>query len=209
MLSVELGVADGRYVCYGIGERKRDQKCEALELGTTMPAPISAAEARATCDYAVRVVQALGLDRGIFHIEIMLTKDGPRLIEANPRLIGGTGPRMLWHGCGINIYELLIAIFLGQPPASPPAWHTAVTSRFLGCAVPSVMPHFDLGAWQRARGDGLAECVVYRDAGECLPALQSNHDYFGHLIARADTPEAACLLADQLVDALAHATGLH
>ncbi|MBI2343680.1 MAG: hypothetical protein HYV02_05070, partial [Deltaproteobacteria bacterium] len=89
----------------------------------------------------------------------------------NPRLIGGTGPRMLWHGCGINIYELLIAIFLGQPPASPPAWHTAVTSRFLGCAVPSVMPHFDIAAWQYGQGDGLAECVMYRDAGECLPAL--------------------------------------
>ncbi|MBC7386716.1 MAG: ATP-grasp domain-containing protein [Cryobacterium sp.] len=40
-------------------------------------------------DYTKRALDALGIRWGAAHTEIMLTKDGPRLIESSPRMIGG------------------------------------------------------------------------------------------------------------------------
>jgi len=39
-------------------------------------------------EYAQNVLSALGLNEGLAHSEIMLTKTGPRLIEVNPRISG-------------------------------------------------------------------------------------------------------------------------
>jgi biotin carboxylase len=51
------------------------------------------AEAGILKDYAARVLDAVGMRYGTSHIEIMLTKDGPRLIEIGARPHGGGHPQ--------------------------------------------------------------------------------------------------------------------
>jgi biotin carboxylase len=92
MLSVEAGISKGEFVVFTIGERKRYSKNEAIELGTTVPAPISIDEWNEVSKYAELLTRSINFEYGIFHIEVMLTKEGVRLIEFNPRLMGGTLP---------------------------------------------------------------------------------------------------------------------
>lgn len=47
---------------------------------------------RALIDYALKTVRALGITDGPVHGEYMLDKDGPVLIEANCRVMGGSAP---------------------------------------------------------------------------------------------------------------------
>ena len=47
---------------------------------------------RALIDYALKTVRALGITDGPVHGEYMIDKNGPVLIEANCRVMGGSAP---------------------------------------------------------------------------------------------------------------------
>jgi hypothetical protein len=122
LVSVEVGMFDGRPLHYVISSRHRGRADEVVELGCSMPARLDPATWRACEDYAVRVCRTLGLDLGIFHLEMIVTADGPRLVEANPRLMGGAMPILYERFTGQSIQDHLIALHLGSPlpvPALP------------------------------------------------------------------------------------------
>jgi biotin carboxylase len=122
LVSVELGMIDDRPLHYAISGRYRARADEVVELGSSMPARLAPAMWRACEDYAVRVCRALGLDLGIFHLELIVTADGPRLVEVNPRMMGGALPILYERLTGHSIQDHLIALHLGSPlpvPALP------------------------------------------------------------------------------------------
>jgi biotin carboxylase len=122
LVSVEVGMLGGRPLHYVITGRYRGSADETVELGGFMPARLDPATWRACEDYAVRVCRALDLDLGIFHLEMIVTADGPRLVEANPRLMGGAGPILYERYTGHSIHDHLMALHLGSPlpvPALP------------------------------------------------------------------------------------------
>jgi hypothetical protein len=113
-----------------ISGRVRAAQDEVIELGAFMPAAISADEETRCFDYASRICEAIGLDHGIFHIEMILTERGPVLVEANPRLMGGIMPSLYHRLTGTNIHEYLISIHLGEPPPDRlPVARSCVTTR--------------------------------------------------------------------------------
>ncbi len=113
MVSLELAAANGNFYPLAVCDRARDKTDETLEIGSTMPSELASEKIKEINTYGIEVVKALGLNIGIFHLEIMLTAKGPILIEANPRLMGGGGPRLLSLALDKNIYEILIDIHVG------------------------------------------------------------------------------------------------
>ncbi|EHD6028065.1 ATP-grasp domain-containing protein [Vibrio parahaemolyticus] len=114
LVSVELGVWDSNYHSFCISGRFRWADDETVELGSYIPAQMSSNEEEECIEYAKKVCEALGLDLGIFHIEVMYTNDGPRLIEVNPRLMGGGLPLIYKTAKGKSISGALIDIFTGN-----------------------------------------------------------------------------------------------
>lgn len=184
LISVELGMIDDRPLHYMISGRYRGRADEVVELGGSMPARLDPATWRACEAYAVRVCRALGLDFGIFHLEMIVTADGPRLVEVNPRMMGGALPILYERLTGHSIQDHLIALHLGSPlsvPAVPEARVVSTHKLIAGRAGAIVAG---------ARFDWLAEHaphIVYLDlelltpgractAGETLGRFQLVHD---------------------------------
>lgn len=117
--SLELaGLASGAKVPLILVRRKTGRDDPVLEMGSTVPAPLSAEDRRAAGDYAVAVAEALGLDIGIFHIELIMTDRGPRLVEVNPRIAGGAIPDLIRTATGVDPFELLVRVHAGESPVS-------------------------------------------------------------------------------------------
>jgi hypothetical protein len=167
-----------------ISGRYRGGSDEVVELGGFMPARLSRDTWRACEEYAVEVVRALGLDVGIFHLEIIVTADGPRLVEVNPRMMGGALPILYERFTGHSMQDHLMALHLGSPlpvPALPE--RRVVSTHKLNAARAGVVA-------DGARFDWLAEHaphVVYLDtellqpgractAGETLGRFQLVHE---------------------------------
>lgn len=175
LVSVELGMLDGRPLHYVITGRYRGSADETIELGGFMPARLDPATWRACEGYAVRVCRALDLDLGIFHLEMIVTAGGPRLVEANPRMMGGAGPILYERYTGHSIHDHLMALHLGSPlpvPALP--WGRVVSSHRLNADRDGVIAAGARFAWLAE----YAPHIAYLDTELLVP---------GHVVAAGKT----------------------
>lgn len=94
--------------------------------------PYSTAAYRSLLEYAHGVLDALGVRFGPAHTEIMMTADGPRLIEANIRIHGGGQPRFCEAATGDSQVGRVVRYCTGQRHF-PPGFtlHRAVRCVFL------------------------------------------------------------------------------
>ncbi|MFZ5964435.1 ATP-grasp domain-containing protein [Thalassococcus sp. BH17M4-6] len=67
-------------------------------------------------DTARLACRAVGMDRGVAHVEIRVCPDGaPVVVEVNGRLPGGAIPELIESCTGRNLFELHCASFVGTP----------------------------------------------------------------------------------------------
>lgn len=206
MISAEVAAFDGHAIVIGLSSRRRARHNEIIELGSTMPPAISAEDDAAARAYALAVTRAFGLDIGLFHIEIMLTPKGPRLIEANPRLAGGALPAAFSRSLGTSMFEMLLDIHVGEPmslPNTPPTPLTMV--RFASRDGGTVAEH-DLG-WIRDYDSHVVEFQFTARPGQYVPPISTNLDYIGTMMLRADTPARADELADEILERMSRSVG--
>jgi len=114
MVSVEV-VHDGATpVVFMISGRERSKSDELIEYRIDMPAKISPQEWQLCENYTLSIVNAVGLSHGIFHIELMITSEGPILVEINPRIMGSYMPFLYQNLTHSNISEWLALIHTGE-----------------------------------------------------------------------------------------------
>ena len=89
--SVEAFSFDGQHMIAGINEETNAEKnvfTEFLEIAHQIPANLTESEREAVAAFVCRVLDGLGITDGPTHTEIILTKNGPRLIETHTRIAG-------------------------------------------------------------------------------------------------------------------------
>lgn len=139
---------------------------------------------------------AVAFGTGLTHTEVMLTAQGPRLIEINARLGGDLIPYLASHATGIDVGRVAVCVALGDRPAvpSPPA---AVTARidFLypdrPCVVGSVERRDHLP-------EGVVEAVALAGPGQELALPPDSHvsGRFGYVICTASSAAACAAVAE-------------
>lgn len=115
MVSVEVAHDGLMYNAFMISGRGRSSQNELVEYRIDMPALLTEAEQKLCHEYTISVLSALGLNHGIFHIELILTKSGPVLVEVNPRIMGSYMPILYNNVTGNNIFRWLADIHSGVP----------------------------------------------------------------------------------------------
>ena len=134
MVSVEIGIRGDETHVFMVSGRQNTEIDECLPMGFFMPANLPLSDYTQCVDYAERVCRVLGLTFGLYHIEIIMTADGPILVEANARLMGGIMTRVyrIVTG-GYPIEDALLRLHLGQPigTSQPKARCTALVRRFI------------------------------------------------------------------------------
>lgn len=87
-ISVEVIVADSRARVVAMTDKVLLDPPVFYEIGHTVPASLDP-QAEAACrEVAVQALEAIGYDFGAAHVELMITDDGPRLVEVNCRARG-------------------------------------------------------------------------------------------------------------------------
>jgi biotin carboxylase len=179
LYSVEVACDASRAVPLVSAGRKRGLENHILELGCTVPSGLPGDLDAELCEYAGLVCQALGLDLGIFHVEVMLTAGGFRLIEANPRITGGALPDSISAVADRNLFEILVDLFLGEPAPSPLRLSAAASHSFLVAADSSIVRE-DLPAdWFEEFRSRIHSGHASVAAGARVERMRGNFDSFG------------------------------
>jgi biotin carboxylase len=180
MVSVELVVVDG--VSHHVAISGRFPIVAPLrENGGFLPSHLDADASAAVVDAAKQAAAALGVERGVLHIEVKQTPAGPRIVEVNGR-VGGIVPTMLRRlgGPPLITWALRIALGLDVGPIEPIVADTAIAFYYVwlppvGDFVVREIKGFD--AVQRlAQVD---QAWLNRQAGERVSSREGG--MFGHL----------------------------
>ncbi|WP_166352627.1 ATP-grasp domain-containing protein [Phytoactinopolyspora limicola] len=191
-VSVEAVTVDGRTTVVGITDKSLTAPPACVESGHMFPAALDPAVAREAAGFAAEALAAIGFTHGLSHVEVMLTPDGPRVVEINPRQAGGYIFDLVHLVTGTHPLEMLVELALGRMPDLDGGGVVALgrpvpgVGRPLSAAVYFVMSPRD-GVVDRITGVEQigADPFVYRwelDAPGPVRRPRDNDAYIGHLV---------------------------
>lgn len=88
-----------------------------VEMGHIQPATLTENEKREIDNVVIAAINAIGIDNSASHIEVKLTKEGPKIIEIGARLGGDyISSYLVKYSCGIDMDLAAIQVALGENP---------------------------------------------------------------------------------------------
>jgi len=149
--------------------------------------------------YADSLLDAVGLDFGATHIEMLVNEEGPWLVEINPRLVSAQIPFQLGYAFGRSLYPALIDLHLGRDLDD---WQAAQAERF--CAIrwlvaerAGVIGQIELPP---AALPGVCRVVVFRKAGDPVRPPLHNGDRIAYVMATGASQGEAEARAEAFLD---------
>lgn len=112
--SVEAFSLHGEHTVVAITEKQKDPE-HFVELGHTVPAPLPTQQENQIKAYVVSVLNALGITDGPTHTEIILTEQGPRIVETHLRNGGDEIDTLVKLTTGIDLNKLWVKQVSGLP----------------------------------------------------------------------------------------------
>lgn len=167
-----------------------------VEMGHSQPSSLPESDQAAIRILTGQAARALGVTDCAVHAEIMLTLDGPRMIEFGARLGGDfITTDLVPLSTGVDMVKALIDLSCGQRPDLTPTRSAASAIRFLTGS--------DLGgdvdaAVETARHmEGVADVHVLQGGG--TSTVHSSADRAGQVIAVGDTPDEATATCESVL----------
>ena len=119
LLSIEVLVSDGHCIELGATDRQLGPLPNFCEVSYTFPVLLPKAVAAAMLDTVQTLASHLQIAQGFLHVEFIVTGDGPKLVEVNPRLGGGLLAHMMSDCLTVPVSKLLTLSALGALDAIP------------------------------------------------------------------------------------------
>ena len=186
----------GRHQLLGINEKRMFAPPSfAIQGGCFQP---YGAEFAAIRDYVFAALDAVGFDCGAAHTEIMLTSEGPRLVEINPRLVGARIPRLMSYALGRPVHQDLIDLHLGRDLRGAPQQQerrVAVT-RWIVASQTGILDAIVLPSWRDAR---IRDVALFKQPGDWVRQPFENADRLGYVMVACASRAEAEQLAERFV----------
>ncbi|MFD8368985.1 ATP-grasp domain-containing protein [Streptomyces hygroscopicus] len=144
-----------------------------------------------------RFLNTVGLTDGNSHTEVIVTSDGPRIVESHNRPGGDSIPRLVLLATGVDLADLAVAVPLGltDVPHKPPLRRGAAIRFWVGQPGTVV-------ATPRLPERALSQCeevVFTARPGQRTTEVLHSFDRLGFLITHDATADKAAERAEQLV----------
>lgn len=140
--------------------------------------------------YVCQILDLLQFDWGAAHTELLMTENGPSLVEVNPRLVGAQIPHLLGYAFDRSIYADLIDLHLGLPwtelRALKPRWFSA--SRWIMADRPGTLQSMTLPETDDLRIRRVTWC---KQPGDPVRLPLHNGDRLGYVMTVGRTQAEA------------------
>ncbi|MFH8562012.1 SDR family oxidoreductase [Streptomyces sp. NPDC017988] len=198
-LSVESFSVAGRHTVLAI--TGKDNGDGVVALGHVVPAELSQGETAAVAALTCRMLDAVGLVEGPAHTEVILTADGPRVVESHNRCAGGHINELVDTVHGVDLERLTYRLALAEPVTVPePAADGAAAVRFLTPPAGRVVSVE--GVDEARAAEGVVRVEVKAEPGRDVRPLHWSEDRSGVVVVRAENSAAAARRARQVAESI-------
>lgn len=197
-VSVEVIVLDGVPHVLQVTDKLTTGAPHFVEMGHTQPSMLTPSDLDAIGDLAGRAALAVGIQNGPAHAEVMLTADGPKMVEIGARLGGDCiTTHLVPLSTGIDMIRATIEIACGIKPDLTPKWDKGAAIRYF--EVPSGVIRSIRGIDEARSTEGVKEICFVKSLGDTVGAIGSSTDRIGFVIAQGDTAADAITACEKAV----------
>ena len=195
-VSVEVIVLRGMPHILQVTDKLTTGAPHFVEMGHSQPSRLPEADLERIRDLASRAVLAVGIENGPAHVEIMLTEQGPRMIELGARMGGDCiTTHLVPLSTGIDMVEASMRIALGEEPDIAPKKQRGSAIRFFDVPFGTIE---SIEGIEAARATpGVTEVTFTKAVGDTAGEIGSSTDRVGFVIAEAETAEAAVAICEK------------
>jgi biotin carboxylase len=195
-VSVEAFICNGKLNVLALSDKVRTLPPYLLDTTVIFPATCSGRGRDEILAVFERAIDALDFDNAPIHAEIMLTAEGPRIVE-----IAGRGPGfkvftdIIPRVTGLDVVKANIELALGEQPVLAKNENRAAVLKFIEGS--NGIYEKTVGLEEARNLPAVSEIEIYPTAGSPISALRSGSDRLGHIITYAPTRDGALQAVSQ------------
>ena len=167
-------------------------------MGHSQPSRLGDENVAKICDLAKRAVKAVGIKNGPAHVEIIVTENGPKMVELGARMGGDCiTTHLVPLSTGIDMVEATIRICCGEAPDISKKIDKGSAIRYF--SVPSGTIREISGVDEARAIEGVCQISFVKGVGDTVGDIGNSADRVGFVIAQADTAEAAVAICEKAI----------
>jgi len=170
-----------------------------VEMGHSQPSRLPEDAQDAIRDLASRAALSVGIQNGPAHVEIILTKNGPKMVELGARMGGDCiTTHLVPLSTGIDMVGNTIKIALGEEPDLEQRLWKGSAIRYFNAPKNGVICEIS-GVEEAEKIDGVQEITFVKQVGDTVGDIGSSTDRVGFIIAQAESAEEAVDICEQVL----------
>ena len=195
-VSVEIIVYHGKVHILAVTDKLTLGKPYFVEIGHAEQSMLDTESVEKIKDLATRAVKAVGIDDSPAHVEIMLTKEGPKMVELGSRMGGGCiTTHLVPLSTGIDMIQSVINMSMGMEPDIVPKFNRGSALRHI-VGVEGIIHSIE--GLEAARSiPGVNEVTILKNVGEEVHPFMNGSDRIGYVIASADNTADAISICEK------------
>lgn len=198
-VSVEIMTLNGEPYVLQVTDKLTTGAPHFVEMGHSQPSRLGKENVDKIKDLACRAVKAVGIDNGPAHVEIMLTPNGPKMVELGARMGGDCiTTHLVPLSTGIDMVEATIKTACGEIPDIAKKHDKGSAIRYFNVPC-GVIKSID-GIEQALKTEGVIEISIVKKVGDATCEIGSSTDRAGFVIAQADTAEDAVKVCEKVLE---------
>lgn len=199
--SIEVMVVDGEPHILQITDKLTTGAPHFVEMGHSQPSQQSEEVQERIKDLACRAVKAVGINVGPAHVEMILTKNGPKMVELGARMGGDCiTTHLVPLSTGIDMVGCTIKLACGEEIDIEPKSSKGSAIRYFDIHN-GVIKSIE-GIDEAKKIPGVREISIVHQVGERIGEIGSSTDRVGFVIAQADTAEEAVNICERAMSAV-------
>lgn len=182
-VSVEIIVSHGKVNILAVTDKLTQGKPYFVEIGHSEQSQLGNENVAKIKDLATRAVKAIGIDNSPAHVEIMLTKDGPKMVELGARMGGGCiTTHLVPLSTGIDMIKSVMDLAMGGEPDVIPKFDKGSALRHIVDIEGEIV---SIGGLDEARAfPGVTEVTMLKGIGDKVGYFKNGADRIGYVIAQ-------------------------
>ncbi|NLY08795.1 MAG: ATP-grasp domain-containing protein [Tissierellia bacterium] len=195
-VSVEVMVLNGEPHILQVTDKLTTGAPNFVEMGHSQPSQLADDELSAIGTLASQAVLAVGIQNGPAHVEIILTEQGPKMVELGARMGGDCiTTHLVPLSTGIDMVKASIQVALGKTPDISPKFSKGAAIRYFNVQQGYISDITGIEDAQNIKG--VQEITFLKRVGDRVDSINSSMDRIGFVIAQGSDANSAIIKCEE------------
>lgn len=200
-VSVETLTVDGECHVIQITDKITTGAPHFVEMGHTQPTRLPGEILAKIAEVAKEANKAIGITNGPSHTEIIVTNEGPKIVELGARLGGDCiTTHLVPLSTGVNMVECCIKIALGEKTDIKPKFSKGSAIRYFEQHAGIVKEINGIDDAKKIKG--VHQISIIHGIGESVTEIDSSTARMGFIISQGENADDAASICEKAKDAL-------